>query len=124
MQSKAIACHPRKTQSSTCLLCGAPDEDISHVYRCPDPGIHLLWGVETAKISKWVADTTQSYRLSEFLKLLQMLWRDQWALGQDAMLNVFLSIRWRETVEGLTGRMSAMTWTRRVLIQIYELMCK
>ena len=92
----------RKRQSSSCLLCGGPDEDISHVYRCPDPGIQLLWCAETAKISLWVGDTTQSYRLSEFLKLilmayretgppdepiglsltLQLLWWDQWALGQ------------------------------------------
>jgi hypothetical protein len=131
----------RKRQSSSCLLCGAPEEDISHVYRCPDPRIQMLWSVETAKISQWVADTTQSFRLSEFLQLLllayretgppdeplglppslQLLWRDQWTIGQDGLLNGFLSSRWRELVEGNTGRMRALTWMTRLVTQIYDM---
>jgi hypothetical protein len=91
--------------------------------------------------SAWVLDSTQSVRLSEFLKLLliayretgppdapeglttelQTLWGEQVAIGQDGFLNGFLVPRWRSVVDGYTGRISVTTWLSRLSIKVHEL---
>jgi hypothetical protein len=131
----------KQSAAESCLLCGAAREDISHVYRCEDERFDDLWALEVGKISAWVEDSTQSFRLAEFIRQLlmayretgppeepgdltqelQQLWRDQLSIGEDGLLNGFLTKRWREVVEGNTGRVHTTTWLARFMIKVYDL---
>jgi len=127
--------------SASCLLCGAEQEDMSHVYKCPDERVDETWALEVAKISSWVETSTNSALLSEFIRLLlmayratgppdeppgefvpafQQLWREQWDMGDNSLLNGFLSLRWRGVVEGMTGTIRSTTWLSKLTIQLYE----
>jgi hypothetical protein len=100
-----------------------------------------LWELEVAKISSWVEASTKSDLLSEFIRLLliayretgppdeppgdlspvlQQLWKQQWDLGENSLLNGFLSTRWREVVEGTTGSIRGTKWLSRLTIKLYE----
>jgi hypothetical protein len=130
----------RQSNSASCLLCGAEREDISHVYRCTDERFDDIWELEVEKIAAWVEDTTQTFWLSEFTRRILMayretgppeepgdltpellqLWREQANIGEDSLLNGFLTTRWREVVEGRTGRSHTTTWLARLIIKLYD----
>lgn len=131
----------KQSQTPECLICGAAMEDITHVYRCPDARMEETWHQEMEKICKWMEDSTDSDRLSEFLRKLllayrstgppevpadldpelQQVWADQLAIGADGLLNGFLTIRWRVVMEGGTGRCSTITWLARLTVKLYEM---
>jgi len=110
------------------------------VYRCEDARFDDLWALEVEKISAWVEDSTQSFWLAEFIRKLllayretgppeepgdltqelQELWRDQLTIGTDGLLNGFLTTRWREVVEGSTGRNHSTTWLAKFTIKLYD----
>ena len=127
--------------SASCLLCGVEQEDMSHVYRCQDVRFDDTWAQEVAKISSWVETSTNFALLSEFIRLFlmayretgppdeppgelvpdfQQLWRAQWDISDNSLLNGFLSIRWRDVVDGMTGNIRSITWLSRLTIKLYE----
>jgi len=126
--------------SQGCSLCGAELEDISHVYRCRDPRIQGFWSNARDTLTQWVEDSTQSTRLAQFLRqllgayretgppsipedidpALGQIWMDQLDIGENSMLNGFLSKRWRELVAGSTTVVGASTWLARLICKLYE----
>jgi len=131
----------KQSQSSACLICGSTLEAISHVYRCPDARMDEIWQQEMEKICQWVVDSTDSHRISDFIRKLLLayrstgppqvpedldmdlhqLWEDQSAVGSDGLINGFLSVRWREVMEGITGRCSITTWLARLTVHLYDM---
>jgi len=131
----------KQRTSPECLLCGEAVEDIAHVFRCPDARFDDIWEQEIEKISLWVLDTTQSIRLAEFLRSilwayrsngppevplalsldLANLWEEQLAIGVNSLLNGFFSMRWRNVLEGSTGRSTITSWLSKLTIKIYDM---
>jgi hypothetical protein len=111
------------------------------VYRCPDVRFDEIWELEVAKILAWVEATTDCYLLSEFIRLIlmayretgppedppgdlppdyQQLWQEQWDMGENSLLNGFLSTRWRDAVDGMTRSIRSSTWLSRFIIKLYD----
>ncbi len=42
-------------------------------------------------------------------------------IGEDSLLNGFLSTKWRDMVNGMTGKSKSSTWLTRLTTKIYEL---
>jgi len=131
----------RYRESPACLLCGAEVEDMSHVFTCSDDRYNAIWESEIGKIEGWVVDSTQSSRLSEFIRSLLWayrstgppdapldlssefteLWEDQIAIGDFSLLNGFCSKKWRDILTGSTGRCTTTTWLARLTSKIYDM---
>jgi len=114
---------------------------MPHLFKCPDDRYHGVWESEIEKIVSWVTDSTQSFRLSDFIRRLlwayrstgppdvppdlplefTALWEDQVAIGENGPLNGFCSRMWCDVLDGCTGRCTTTTWLARFTTKLYDM---
>jgi len=120
-----------------CPRCGADNETISHVWRCPEPSAQDVWAAALLRL-KTHLETNQTapaliqdiiHGLTAWGKAEPGAQTDgpsvaQNLLGWQAMLEGLISVEWREAqakyLEATKSRRSPARWTASLIVKLWE----